>query len=148
MVVGNSTIINDSLNFIKELINSGVTDPVSTKRDSKQKFVLNSYPGRHTLYPVITLVCENISAKRLGMNTEDMVFNLSFEIRVWGRSPQESDVLMDSVINVLRTKQKDADGTANELLYNLEITYVNNSYESGKDTPKSKILGIKHDFYT
>lgn len=148
MAVGNSTLISDTILFIRDIISSKVTDPVSTARTGKEEFVMTSYPTRPVRYPMITVIHENSRGDRLGMNTEDMVFTMSIEVRVWAKDATSRDVLSDSVINTLRTEQKDADGTVNEELVHLSLAYTTDVNEPGIGGIKSKIMGFSYEHYT
>lgn len=149
-MVSSATLIHDATLFFRDLL-EGVSDPLTNRStiNPKSAFILSSYPDRPVLYPVITVVCDNSSGKRLGMNTEEMMFSLSFEIRVWARNQKEKDQLADAVIDKLRTSQNEAStGTIANNLVHLSVDSATNVDEEGEGGIKSKIIGVTYEYYT
>lgn len=146
-MVTDSTIIHDATIVLRTIVLT-VTDPLGS-RVSNEKFVLTAYPERKVTYPVITIKCNNSSGKRLGMNTDEMVFTLNFEVRIWARNQKEKDQLTDAVIDKIRLAQHTAStGTIANNIYHLAITSCVNVDEEGDASIKSKILSIVYEYYT
>ncbi len=103
--IRNSTFIADTVNFIRDKLNSNITDPISS-RSGSDRFVRTSYPKRSVVYPTITVV-DNGSSQlaRLGMRSEGTIMRIPLEIRIWARNVKERDELFDEVYQYLRTNQ-------------------------------------------
>jgi len=148
MAIGTSTIIHDSVLFIRNLLLNNVTDPETSARSGNEKFVMTGYPEREVRYPIITVTHTAGSAARLGMNTEDMMHTVNLEVRVWARNMKEKDQLTDAVVDKLQTLQRDTTGTVAEGLVHLSVTSMTNVDEPGDGGIKSKIITVVYEVYT
>ncbi|MFA5133004.1 MAG: hypothetical protein WC444_06785 [Candidatus Paceibacterota bacterium] len=149
MAVGNSTIIHDTVLLIRDLLlNSGVTDPISSKRTGNLKFIMTSYPNRNVLYPVITVRNIGFKANSAGQNTTDMWTIITTEIRIWSQSVEQRDVLSDSVFNYLRTKQTGSGGSIPGNLYDFAVSSFVPVDEEGEHGIHSGIFTVTHKFVT
>ena len=148
MAISSSSVINNSVLFIRNLISANVTDPITSSRASDSSFVMTSYPNKPVQYPLITVKCLNHTASRLGENTESMMFHLTLEVRIWARNQKEKDTLTDSVEYKLSTKQQDADGTILEGLHDFAVVSGTNVDEPGEGGIRSMILNCTYDVYT
>jgi len=148
MAILDSQIIANSNLFIRDLLIANVTDPQTGKRGTNESFVMTSYPSKPVHYPIITVKNTGFSARRSGMNTEEVMVALTKEIRVWARAEDSKDQLTDNVINVLRTEQQDADGTINEQLHDFEVTSVVPVDEEGASGIKSAVISVTYNYPT
>jgi len=143
MVIASSTIISDTVLFLRDLISTKVTDPHTSTRDSNSKFVLTSYPSRPvSVYPIITVKLVGMSQnKRLGMRAEADFLDLNIEVRVWTKNEIQKDSLTQQVYTALRQNQTDAStgSIANEL-FGFTLTSINDVDETGVVGVKSKVM--------
>jgi len=147
MAVESTTFIRDATLFIRDLI-ATVTDPISTTRGSKSKFVATAYPERFTEYPMITVICDNISGDRDGMRSEGMNLSLDFEIRVWSKSTKQRDTLSQDVLTTLRTKQIDAStGSIANNLFGFSLGSAVNVDEPGENGIHSRVMSISYQVF-
>ena len=148
MAVGNSTIIQNTVVFIRNLLLSGVTDPQSTKRPTESKFVATSYTDRKVWYPRITVKNTGCSMSRAGQNTEEMYAVITTEVRVWARAVDTRDELTDDVLDTLRTSQQGTGGTIEEGLHDFDVGSVVPVDEEGETGIHSSVITITHGFVT
>jgi hypothetical protein len=127
--ISSATYVADLVNFIRDKLISSITDPLSGKRTSNEKFVMTEYPRREVKYPIITIVDRPSSQiQRLGMQSEGTMLRLVLEVRVWARNVKERDELYDAIHNYLRTEQFDTLTNAN--LHDFTLGSVVNISES------------------
>src|SRR3990167_2458757 len=105
MAVTSANFIADVLYFIKNDLNSNITDPISSSRNAESKFVMTSYPQRLAQYPLITIKLINQEGKRAGMQTNAMDVIANIEIRIWARNQKEKDDLTTLIYKGLRDIQ-------------------------------------------
>ena len=149
-MIAKDTIVADTLFFIKDDLDGQITDPISTKRSSKSKFIMTSYPVRPVQYPLITIKCTNIEMVRAGMQTTSQDITLSIEIRVWGRNQKEKEEIATDVLNRLSDIQFTSSGSVDNNLHDLLIESaieIDEPGEPGAQTLKSRILSIIYKFY-
>lgn len=149
-MVAKDTIVADTLFFIKDDFNSNITDPISSKRSSKSKFIMTSYPARPVQYPIVTIKCINIEMIRAGMQTTAQDITLSIEIRIWGRNQREKEEISTDVLNRLSDIQFTASGSIANNLHDLLIgsaIEIDEPGEPGAKTIKSRIITIVYKFY-
>lgn len=142
--VRNSTFIADTINFIRDKLNSNITDPLSGKRSGSERFVMTEYPKRPVTYPVITIVDTGSSQEaRLGMRSEGTILRIPLEIRVWARNVKERDELFDEVYQYLRTNQFSGDNINGANLHDFSMSSAVNVSE-GKI--RSKVIEVSYLF--
>lgn len=139
MVISASTMVADSVKFIRDLISTNITDPLSPNRPANSKFLLTSYPSRPSKYPLITvkLIRQETIQRYSGSQNQLVLVNL--EIRVWARAMKEKDELGDEVVDTLRTNQTAANGTVDERLFAFDFRVIGDVDEDGHGNPKSRI---------
>lgn len=145
--VNGSRIVSDSTLLIRDLIASGVTDPIS--RTGNQRFVLTSYPERDVRYPIITVLGKSLSESQ-GWHTEAQALELGFEVRTWGRTQEEMDKVSDSVYDALRTSQQGTSpvsGTETYNLFNFRKVSDVPVIEEGKGGIHSKVQTYQYNFF-
>ena len=141
MAISANTFMSDSITFIRDLLASGLTDPISAKRSGRERFVMTAYPERPVEYPIITVKENGFNQiQQLGMKSEGTWINFPIEVRVWARNQKEKDFLSQQVYNYLRTLQENADGTILEGMYDFGMTSSANVDEIGQGNPKSRIM--------
>jgi hypothetical protein len=145
-MVNSSTLLSDTVKFIRDDLASNITDPIASSRVGRERFVMTSYPKRPVKYPVITVIGTMQDANSLGMGSESMKVALRLEIRIWARNVKEKDELTEQVFNQLRTNQLGANSSTSAYLYGFEQVGVTDIDEEGDDQPKSKIMIIKYFF--
>lgn len=150
MVISNTTFIQDSTLFIRDLfLSGGVTDPISGTRPSGETFVMTSYPSKPVTYPIISVKNDNITSMPAGMRSEESNRSLSFEVRVWARTEPEKDSLTQQVINRLFSMQTDTTSGAIDFgLTGLKISSAVNVDEPGIGGIHSKVIAVSYDYYT
>lgn len=147
MAVQIATFIKDILSFIKNDLNSNISDPLST-RAKNSAFIMTSYPQRQVQYPLITLKVTNQSGTRAGMQTDTMDVVVNIEIRVWARNEKEKDDLSTKIYDRLRQIQftSSTGSIANEL-HDFTLLSMNEIDEPGEQGIKSRILQIGYTFW-
>ena len=146
MPVGTSTFIRDSVLFIRDLLRTGVTDPISATRSSSSQFVMTSYPRRPTEYPLISIQLRGAATAFVGgMQSEAMMPKLRYEIRVWARNHKEKDQISEDVIDTLRDEMLTAStGTVAYGLHDYLLRSLTPLDESGENGPVSNILEVEY----
>ena len=146
-MVASSTLISDTVMFVRNLLRTDITDPIVATRGTLSKFVMTSYPRRPVKYPLITVKLTDMIASKLGMQTNDQLVNSELEIRVWARNVQERDELTQQVYAVLRTKQSTTTtGSYANSLNDFAVTSMTDVDEDGEQAIRSKIIMIKYMF--
>jgi len=147
MAISSSTFISDTILFIRNYINTNVTDP-NSPRSGNNKFCLTSYPERPVEYPIVTVTQQNMSADgRLGMQTETHIYTLKVEVRVWAKNTRQRDNITQEIINDLRDAQlTNSTGTIANNLVNFEIDSVVEVSEGGKGGIHSKVITLNYRF--
>ncbi len=144
--VRNSTFIADTVNFIRDKLNSNITDPLSGKRPGSDRFVRTSYPKRPVNYPIITIVDAGTSQEvRLGMRSEGTALRVPVEIRIWARNIKERDELFDEVYQYLRTNQFSGDNINGANLHDFGMSSAVNV---PGEKEQSKVIEVSYLFIT
>lgn len=146
--IGTTTFIADSIIYIRDDLKNNITDPISGKRDSKEQFVMTSYPKRSVKYPIITIRSDgtNFYAKG-GMQSEVSHYILRIEIRIWARNEVERDELTQEVLDRLRDIQHTATtGSIAVGLHDLRVVgWADIDDEKGGDEViKSRVLIVSY----
>jgi hypothetical protein len=150
MAVNKVSLIADVLYFIKNDLINNVTDPISSTRSTKSKFVMTSYPSRPVNYPIVTIKTTNVEALRSGMQVTAQDITINLEIRIWARNEKEKETIYQDVLNRLANIQYAASGsTANELHdFNiLSSVEVDEPGEPGGKVIKSRVVQAQYKFY-
>ena len=145
-MVNASTLLSDTVKFIRDDLSTNITDPLVSSRVGRERFVMTSYPQRPVKYPIITITGTMQNASSLGMASESMKVELRLEVRIWARNVKEKDELAEQVFDRLRTNQMGTGSTTAGYLYGFEQVGMTDIDEQGDDTPKSKIIIIKYFF--
>ena len=152
-MVTTSAFLQETVLFIRDDLDSNVTDPISASRTSRERFVMTSYPLRETKYPIITVKLTGASdVKRLGIGSELHHIKIPVEIRIWARNEKERDSLTQEVYNRFRTNQFSGAGTSsNENLFDFEVVSsvsIDEDQDSiaGESLIKSQILAVEYKF--
>lgn len=140
MTVNSATLVSDSILFLRTLLRTNVTDPISSTRPSDSKFVVTAFPERVVYFPLITIkaIGGGTTSKYVGTQTQKV--NVTAEIRVWARNEKEKNTIADDVYDALRTFQTASTGTVDYEMYNFTFTLVGDVDENDKGAPKSRIL--------
>lgn len=147
VTITTSTLISNGTLFIRDLLLTNLTDPLSATRPASEKFVMTSYPDRAVTYPIVTVKMMNNRSSRLGLQSEQDLFQLDLEVRVWARNQKEKDQLSEQVYNVLRSNQQEAStGTITNSLFGFRVSSTSNVDEGGKAGIKSRILNVTYLF--
>lgn len=151
MPVNRSSILADTLYFVKNDLINNVTDPDSTKRPANSRFVMTSYPQRQSYYPLITIKATNIESRQAGMQSTLQDITLTLEIRIWARNEKEKDELYASVLNRLANIQfTSSTGSVANGLVNLNVPSAVEVDEDGEGDKiiKSRIISVTYNFYS
>lgn len=149
MTVSKSTLLRDILYFIKNDLDSNISDPISSKRSTKSRFVMTSYPSRPVEYPIITIKATNIEALPAGMQSSLQDITIILELRIWARNEKEKDEIYESVLNRLNDIRFATSGSIENDLHNfvvLSSTEIDEDGESGQII-KSRIVQCQYNFY-
>jgi len=149
-MVSSSTFLSDTIKFIRDDLDDNVTDPVSTLRSGRDRFVMTSYPTRPVKYPIITVKDVGVSApERMGMQSEISLIRLSVEVRVWARNVKEKDELAEAVFTQLRQNQfGGASASTDAELHDFRLNSMVNVDEPGQAGVKSKVMEFEYIFLT
>lgn len=108
MTVATSTFLTDTTLLVRDAIATGVTDPISSTRQTGSRFVMTSYPQKTAVYPLITVIGRPAGGGRhLGQASEGMLEPMEVEVRVWAKNVIQRDQLTQQVYNALRSTQLD-----------------------------------------
>lgn len=148
MAVSTSTFIKDAILVIRTLLRTNVTDPISSSRSAKSKFVHTSYPQSNVQYPHITIRSEGVPAvNKMGMRSELRWTQLPIEIRIWAKNEEQRDSLTQDVINVLRSNEFGSGSTSDtEELHDFTILSSTPVDETGKEGVKSMVVRAQYMF--
>ena len=137
------TLLADTLYYVKNFISGNTTDPIS--RPSNESFVMTSYPTRPVRYPLITIKdTSSFDNGSLGFQSENSMFYIDIEIRIWARNVKERDTLAQEIYNDLKANQIGASGTSQaNNLHDLKLISMVNIDES---EVKSKIMTFRFLF--
>jgi len=130
MAISGTAVINNSIVFIRDLLRSNVTDPISATRETNSGFVMTSYPDRKVNYPLITVKLLGFDAESLGMNNEQYWCTMRIEVRIWAKNQKQRDNLTDEVFNVLRQNKFGTGSTVTEQLYGFSLLSTSDVEES------------------
>ena len=146
MPINGSTLITETTIFLRNMLASGITDPIT--RSSNERFIMTSYPERNTTYPLITIKPEGmVDIRRLGFQSEEHYVTLPYEIRVWSRSQRQKEQLAEQVYTWLRTNQFSGTyATTDQNLWGFKVNGTAVVDEPGKDGVKSYILSVEYKF--
>ena len=141
MAISSATFISDTVLFIRDLLRSNITDPLS--RTDGIGFVMTAFPKRQTQYPLITVRNTNIDTTKLGMQSEQHWTTLELEVQLFARNAKESDELTDSIIAVLRTNQYGTGSTDVEEIHGFIVSSIVPIVEvDGDNTVHRKVLTV------
>jgi len=147
-MVSQTTFVADILYYIKNYLTSKITDPKSSIRGAKSKFVMTSYPSRAVEYPLITIKATNFEASRTGMQSTAMDMQITLEIRIWARNTKERDTLFTDVFNGLRGIQfTTSTGTIANNMNDFNMTSALEINEEGDQAIKSKVMEFYYRLY-
>ncbi len=139
-------LIRDVLFFIKDDLDSNVTDPISS-RGNTSKFVMTSFPEREVKYPLITITATNIEELRAGMQVAAMDVTLTVEVRIWSLSITQSDQLAQNILDRLADIQFSSGGSIDNDFHDFNILSTVRVDEPGKRGPKSRIIQLQYKFF-
>lgn len=149
MVVSSTTFISDSELLIRNLLSNGITDPISAKRPTGQRFVMTSYPKRPegTTYPIITVMSIGTPTdKPLGIGSQLQWVSMNFEIRIWARDMKQKANLTEQVINFLRSNQLSGQNISGSELHDFRVLSSVPIFENGENGIKSQVLQVAYKF--
>ena len=148
MAVTRSTLLRDVILFIKNDLNSNITDPISGSRSGSSAFVMTSFPQRNVKYPMVTIKVVNVESLRAGMQTTAMDTTLTLELRVWGRNQKEKDEIYTQMLDRLASIQFTVStGSVANNLHDFNILSSIEIDEEGKGGMKSRILQCEYKFF-
>jgi hypothetical protein len=145
--ISNAKFLADSVNLIRNLLTTNITDPIASKRTGNEKFVMTSYPQRPVKYPIITVVDRDITQPRkMGMGSESFILILTIEIRIWARNIVERDELFDEIFSYFQGHQYTTTSLVDAHINEWTLDSVVNISEEGEAGIKSKVLQYKFMF--
>lgn len=144
MVLNGSAVLHDVTIRLKELLASGVIDPLSGSRASGQSFVMSSYPDRPVSFPYITAKCSLGAPERLGMSSQAMKVPVKAEIRTWSKTVSQRDALADAAFYTLQQNQTNSSSGLEAFgLYDFGVVNQGDVDEPGKDGVHSKVTNVQ-----
>lgn len=151
--INNQSIIEDITKRLKNLIASGITDPISSTRTGSSAFVMTSFPEKRAEYPMITLRINLGASEHLGMQSEGKLIPVLLFIDVWSKNVGMKDWLAGSVFNVLRENQYGTNtttgsGTVLERLYDFRLLNMVDLDEPGAGGVHRKSIQCQYQFVT
>lgn len=144
--VNGSTIIRDTLFFLKNFLSGVISDPISS-RPANQSFIMTSYPTRPVTYPLITIKDLNmVGGPILGFQSQAVMTHPEIEVRVWGNTIAQRDQISDQVFQNLRNNQIGTGSTSQSFnLHDFKLLNAVNVTEEN-DGPKSKVQHYSYMF--
>ena len=142
-MVQTSTLLADSIFYVKNFLSSNITDPIT--RPTAERFVMTSYPTRPVRYPLITIKDINsFDLGALGFQSEAAQYYIDIEVRVWGRNVAERDQIAQEIYNDLKANQIGTSGTSQaNNLHDFKLLSMINIDE---DAVKSKVMTFRFLF--
>jgi len=141
-----ATFIRDVLFFIKNDLQSNITDPLGS-RSGSSAFIMTSFPQRNVKYPLVTIKVTNQEATRAGMQTTAMDVTVTLEIRIWARNQKEKDTLFTEIYDRLRTIQFATGGSIDNNLHDFTLLSGVEVDEEGARGIKSRIMQVQYKFF-
>ena len=143
--ISTTAFLADAVIYIRDEIRN-VTDPISSTRNAKERFVLTAYPRRNVTYPIITVRSRGFnSIERGGFQSSVTINRLGIEIRVWARNVKERDELAQSSLDRLRSIQQTASTGSNAVrLFDFTIASIIDVDDIGEQGIKSKIIQVEY----
>jgi len=142
-MVSTATFISDSVKLIRDSLQAGIIDPITSSRVGRERFVMTSYPQRGVRYPIITVKAMSIKhLQRLGFQSEATYVRLPLEVRVWARNEKEKDELTEQVYNYFRDNQLTGTDLSGNGLNDFKLDNMVNVDEDGESGIKSKVIEV------
>lgn len=147
-MVSTTTFISDTIKFVRNTLDTNLTDPITTSRTGRDRFVMTSYPQRPVKYPILTVRhVGTTDIQRMGMQSELHFMTIPIEVRIWARNEKERDELTEQTINTLRTNNFGVSSSVDsEDLHDLSFDSNVSVDEVGEEAVKSQILQISYSF--
>lgn len=123
MTINSSTFISDSILFLRNLLRTNITDPIS-RAGSGTAFIFTAFPKTNTQYPLIVIKNTGITTKKLGISSEVNWISANYEIKVFARNSKECDDLTQKVIYNLSQNQFGTNSTNAEELFGFKLVSV------------------------
>lgn len=123
MTIGVTTFASDSVKQVRDMLSTGITDPIASRRPPESRFVMTSYPQKLAMYPMITVRLINAAdIQQTGMGSEGKITRVKIEVRVWAKDVQTRDSLFDQTYTYLRQNQLGASSTNEAGLFDFTLT--------------------------
>jgi len=151
MAISTTNFLSEVILFIRDGLRNNITDPISSNRSSKSKFVMTSYPRRETQYPIITILGGVDSSRKLGQQSEKTQIELRIEVKIWARNEGEKNDLFGEVYNFLEKNQYPAstsNTSTNVELWDFELLSATDVDDPGEEGIKSKLCFYKYMYIT
>jgi len=123
MTITSSTFISDSVLFIRNLLRTNLTDPIS-RGSGNIHYIFTSFPKDNTQYPLVVVKNTSINTNKLGISSEVSWVNAKYEIKVYSLNSKEVDNITQQIIDLLRTNQFGTGGTSEEQLFGFRLESV------------------------
>jgi hypothetical protein len=148
-MVSSSTLLTDTILWTRDFLKSKLTDPISAKRASGEKWIMTSFPKENVTYPLITVVDDGaVTVKQLGMQSTMQQITFQIQIRIWARNVIERDTLFNNVYDNLRKEQFNSGGSREAELHDFKVISTVNVDDEGENATKSKITRIRFMYLT
>jgi hypothetical protein len=145
MAFNSSTFLSDIVKFIRNDLGTNRTDAISAKRNTREEFVVTSYPSRDVQYPIITV--KNIgmnTVNRLGMQSEGVWQSVVIEVRVWATNEKQRDELTQQVFTQFRVNQFGTGSSTDFELHDFSLLSAVPIDEDGAKGIKSRVMEYEY----
>ena len=138
-----ATLIHDATLYMRDLLISGTTDPISGTRAADEKWVMTTHPERPVRYPFMTVKTVVFGDQSLGMGTTRRITPLRFEVAIHSKSIKQRDTIWDNVYNTLKLEAKATSGT---WFYDLHDFSLDSAVDV--DSPGMEGIHSRHGAFT
>lgn len=129
-MVATGSILRSSITYLRSVIASGVSDPITATRNSNSSFVVTNFPDKDVNYPLIVLSNDLSSSSKMGLYSEGLKHPLRLSVDIFSKTVKQRDQLTDDVFHVLRTNSS---GTKAQGLYDFKLLSTASLDEPGKE---------------
>lgn len=142
-MVNTGSVLRSSITYIRSVLASGVTDPISATRASDSSFVVTNFPEKSVNYPIIVISTELGASSKLGLYSEGLKTSLRLSVDIHSKTVKQRDQLSDDVFHHLRTTQS---GTKSNNLYDLRLLATQSQNEMGREGIHRRTLEFSYLF--
>jgi len=128
-----STLIHDATLYMRSVLISGVTDPISGTRATNEKWVMTTHPERPVRYPYMEIKAMPLNDFMLGMGATERITPIRYELAIRSKNIKDRDTIWDSVYATLKTETLATSGTQFYGLHDFNLDSVVDVDEEGME---------------